>query len=731
VSDKEQTASANTDEMLDQKLHEIAVHLKRERLDEAREELAQLPANLQGDPRVVELGLRYLISAGNLQRAAGLAANYVSWHYFDPRLVELAMTILDQQGETAVALDLAQAAGDARNERVDRLAMKLARKSIDSILEQYEQQGPQALAQLTQPVMEIERHRRMVLRQVLLNSRNQTNLAPLAQALGYIVAAYPPAVEERIQLAAALRRLDRSEQAVEVCRAFPRSALDQPAVQQAQLLAFVAANDLSLAEPVIDRVLRRNTIEFPLLKLTVTALIRLGRPDEALELADRHNSDDTDPAMTELCAQTAFDAGDKIRAASIIKKAEEGGTATPALLALKGMIELDRQDREAAEAHMWNALTKSPDDLNTNIRLSELLLTRGAAKDAVPLLENAWRIAPSQRLIAILLARAHRMLENYAEAARWYNEAVKLSPGDVTLLRQAASANSQAGQTDLAEELFARSQNLRERKLPDTFEEGLAALDDQLHSANIPAGRFNWAWQFADKHAYPNRADWERRAKWGYLADQLLFDWLEVRTEDADQIMAHFVGLDELEAGLIAMREEKGGMFMASAHVGPLFAGPLSLELLEFKAKWLASTPSLGNAIYRDMLISTSDQTETAIIREVSSALADGYAIGIAVDGAPTMAAARIEFEGQEITYSSFSARMVYKHKLASCYAAPRWEGEKLRIELIRLPDPATGESAAEFAEKWREAYLDALRGELSGAPENLRMAGGIWRHIH
>jgi len=49
---------------------------------------------------------------------------------------------------------------------------------------------------------------------------------------------------------------------------------------------------------------------------------------------------------------------------------------------------------------------------------------------------------------------------------------------------------------------------------------------------------------------------------------------------------------------------------------------------------------------------------------------------------------------------------------------------------LERLPDAQEGEDEEVFGDRWREAFLQSLRGFLGGAPENLRLSGGIWRHI-
>jgi hypothetical protein len=161
-----------------------------------------------------------------------------------------------------------------------------------------------------------------------------------------------------------------------------------------------------------------------------------------------------------------------------------------------------------------------------------------------------------------------------------------------------------------------------------------------------------------------------------------------------------------------------------------MYSGPLALELLRVKCRWLASTPSVARTAYARSLISTSDQDDMQVAREFMMSVKRGLAVVIAVDGAINLAAPRIPFEGQEITYSSFGARTAHRLGVPSLFCAPKWEDGRIGFVLKQLPDPLADESADAHAERWRDAYLTALREYLGGEPENLRLSGGIWRHI-
>ena len=60
----------------------------------------------------------------------------------------------------------------------------------------------------------------------------------------------------------------------------------------------------------------------------------------------------------------------------------------------------------------------------------------------------------------------------------------------------------------------------------------------------------------------------------------------------------------------------------------------------------------------------------------------------------------------------------------------PQWRDGRLAFHIGRLPSPGAGEAIEDFSARWKQAYLSELRGLLAGAPENLRLGGGIWRHI-
>jgi hypothetical protein len=156
----------------------------------------------------------------------------------------------------------------------------------------------------------------------------------------------------------------------------------------------------------------------------------------------------------------------------------------------------------------------------------------------------------------------------------------------------------------------------------------------------------------------------------------------------------------------------------------------MALELVGIPSRWLATAPSIAQASYAAALISTADQTETQVAKTCMRALGSGYVLCVAIDGAANPAAPRTTFEGQEVTYSSFASRMAHRLRVPSVFYAPRWENGRVTYTLEMLPEVASGEDADAYSRRWQQAYFERLREHLAGPPENLRMSGGIWRHV-
>lgn len=560
-----------------------------------------------------------------------------------------------------------------------------------------------------------------------------------AQVLGALIEAYPPGTRDRTQRGSLYARLRRWDEAIADVDA---AALDDPedAVARAarlqyriqggkireaaelassieelpsddrtlnfMLLSLIRGGDRTQAAEFVDRI-RRFGIEDPLLAGNMLqALVRADRLQDAIDLGEWFVSEAIDgPLVRSFLAQAWY----------------RGGPPG------------DRFSR--AIQHLQAGVAQAPEDLRMVSLLGELLLRTGKTAAAIPHLRKSVELQPDMGQIRALYARALKEDGQLAEAAEQFKALIEKAPDrGGRWQRYAAGALAQAGRREEAADLFDAWVAARNEKLPDNFGDGLDALWKQVDEVNIPKARLDWAWSLRSPDSSLDRGEWERRAKWGYLADHYLLDWLECRDEQVEEAMHQFADeLDEVEqfiAEAQARAPGKGCIF-ASAHVGAMYFGPLALELLGVRSRWLASTPSVARTSYAQSLISTSDQTQAQVARGFMDALKENYTVVVVVDGAINLAAPRTGFEGQEITFSEFAARTAHRIGSSSAFVAPIWRDNRhLGFVLEHLPLPEEGESADDYAARWKQAYLGHLRNFLRGRPENLRLSGGIWRLV-
>lgn len=550
--------------------------------------------------------------------------------------------------------------------------------------------------------------------------------------LDRLLDANPDSVEDRRLRASLLGRLKRWDKAIEDARILARERLDDLAAQRSHVQSLLQAGHVEEAGAEASSLGERAARDSRLATIALLALTRSGRMDEAtdlaLEMADREIADEATAAAI---VRTLVESGSHDQAIEIGERLIEEGWEHEVIrsnLAL-AYLESHLEDRyERAIEHLREGLDIAPDDVRMNMTMGEALLRSRNYEAALPYLKTACELQPKVAHQRALYARALKQVGRYAEAANEFRTLLELQPSSPRWARYAAGALSQAGRRKEAAGLFDKFVADRRAALPRSFEQGLKALWDRVESVKIPKARLDWAWQLSRERTN-DREEWERRAKWGHLADHYMLDWLECRDDRIHDVMTRLADLGDAERVLAGI-DQSNGMILASAHVGPMYAGPLALELLAVRSKWLASTPSVARTAYADSLISTSEQDDMQVGKAFMLSLRQGYSVVIAVDGAINLAAPRIMFEGQEITYSSFAARTAHRLGVPSVFAAPRWEGERIGFVLKRLPDPLAEESADAFADRWKDEFLSALRDFLAGSPENLRLSGGLWRHV-
>jgi tetratricopeptide (TPR) repeat protein len=434
-----------------------------------------------------------------------------------------------------------------------------------------------------------------------------------------------------------------------------------------------------------------------------------------------------------MAVRALFEDGRADAAISFGNAALSAGHDCAALRTSLGLSHLRRgteEDRKVhALAHFEAAVSASPSDVRALSLYGETLLRAGRYKGALAPLKQAIDLAPELEQTRVLYARALRHSMQYADAAEQFVKLVEESPDNLTWQRSAVAALSQAGRKQEAEVLFQQYVSKLGARLPDTFQDALAKLEERLDTAPIPQARFDWAWSLR-RNTEMDRAQWERAARWGHQVDHLLFDWLECREDRAEEAMQLLGELDSSERFFAPLLAAGRGVVLATAHVGPMYAGLMALELVGIPSRWVATAPSIAQTSYAAALISTADQTETQVAKACLRALGSGYVLCLAVDGAANPAAPRTTFEGQEVTYSGFAAHLAHRLGVPSVFYAPRWENGRVAHTLEMLPAVAPGEDADTYSQRWQRAYFERLREHVAGPPENLRLSGGIWRHV-
>ncbi|MDR6603461.1 tetratricopeptide (TPR) repeat protein [Achromobacter deleyi] len=557
---------------------------------------------------------------------------------------------------------------------------------------------------------------------------------PAIAALEVLVAAYPSRIDDRRLLASLLGRTEQWDRAIAVADAAAGIEPDAAALHAARIQLRVQAGRLAEAADVARATVGLVHREPGDAYSWMLAFVRNGDAADAARVAAALDPNELpNERVATMAVRALLEDGRVAAAIRLGDAALSAGHDCAALRSSLGLAHLRRgseDDRKThALTHFEAGLKASPADVRLLTLYGETLLRAGRAKEALAPLEQAIGLAPDLEQTRALYARALRYTLQYGEAADQMMMLVEKSPDKLLWQRAAIGALSQAGRSTQAEALYAQYVAKRGAHLPATFQEALDQLDERLDTAPIPQARLDWAWSLrGDPNA--DRAEWEHRARWGHLVDHLLYDWLECREDSAEEAMQVLGELDTGERFFAPLLAAGRGVVVATAHVGPMYAGLMALELLGIPSRWLATAPSVAQSSYATALISTADQTEAQVAKACMRALGSGYVLCLAIDGAANPAAPRTTFEGQDVTYSSFASHLAHRLRVPSVFYAPRWENGHVAYTLEMLPAVEPGEDADAYSLRWQKAYFERLREHVAGPPENLRLSGGIWRHV-
>jgi len=553
-------------------------------------------------------------------------------------------------------------------------------------------------------------------------------------ALNVLIGVPPSRADDRRLLASLLGRLGQWDRAIAEADAAAGIEPGNAALHAARIQLRVQADRVPEAAEVARATLDQARAEPGEAHWWMTAFVRNGDAAEAAGIAAALDPDKLPNERVATTALRALMADGRTAAAITFGDAALGaGHDCAALRSSLGLSHLRRateDDRKVhALTHFEAGLQAAPTDVRLLTLYGETLLRAGRYKDAVAPLAQALELAPDLEQTRALYARALRYTLQYDEAAEQTLKLLEKSPDNLLWQRSAIGALSQAGRKQEAENLFEQYVAARGARLPETFQEAMARMEEKLDTAPIPQARLDWAWSMRGDTSI-DRATWERRARWGHMIDHLLFDWLECREERVEEAMELLGELDTGEQFFAPLLAAGRGVVVATAHVGPMYAGLMALELVGIPSRWLATAPSVAKSSYSAALISTADQSEAQVAKACMRAIGSGYVLCLAIDGAANPAAPRTTFEGQDVTYSSFASHLAHRLNVPSVFYAPRWENGRVAYTLEMLPAANPGEDPDAYAQRWQKAYFERLREHLAGAPENLRLSGGIWRHV-
>jgi len=536
--------------------------------------------------------------------------------------------------------------------------------------------------------------------------------------------------------ASVLGRLGRHDEARRSLERCSKLAPDNPVVATQMIQLHLRSGEVAEASRVA---LSRRALwprDARLAGMAALALERAGELAAACEAG--RTAVELEPAAPQFAAvamRALIETGDPGAAVRIGEAClARGGDSNELHLALIRALEACGAEDPAIEPHLIEALENDPGDIRLNRSLAQIELRSGRSAEAVARLTGLVSASPALTNLKVELAHALRAESRFADSARLIGEVSDERPGEPVWLRMASAMYARAGDEEAAQDYYQRSVTQRDARLPGQLSEGLAGLWDRVDAVALPEARLNWAWSLTQKltpaDQLPERAQWHRDAIWGHLADHMILDWLECRTDRIEEISDLRDGPPEVIQPIRSALDGGQGVLLASAHVGAMFAGPALLAETGLPFRWLASTPSLKAMRHSGTLISTSGQSERRVAAQALTALKQRNVVVVALDGSISPASPMARFEGKRISYSDFGPRAVAASGARAFFVAPYWHGERLQITLTPLPDMEEGQTLDQFAEAWRSAYFGCLRDSFTRGGRNLRLNGGFWRFV-
>ncbi|MGC9945844.1 MAG: tetratricopeptide repeat protein [Bryobacteraceae bacterium] len=262
---------------------------------------------------------------------------------------------------------------------------------------------------------------------------------------------HPDSVEARSNLGAALARAGRYDEAIaEYGRALTKSP-ENPALLLNMGLAYYKTGRLAEAATRFERAV---TLA-PQFKEQVTLLLAscdnsLGKYKEAIALLS--------PLELEKSADQAFDYlygaaligdGQDARGAAVIDRILSRGESAEARL-LRGTLKQRAHDYDGALADIEKAIALNDKLPGAHARLGELLLAKGEIERARAALGQELALDPDEFVSNLNLGVLAKQDQQYVEARRYFERALKAHPNDPGVRYQMANVDLATGHPDEA-----------------------------------------------------------------------------------------------------------------------------------------------------------------------------------------------------------------------------------------------------------------------------------------
>ncbi|MBV8978088.1 MAG: tetratricopeptide repeat protein [Alphaproteobacteria bacterium] len=466
----------------------------------------------------------------------------------------------------------------------------------------------------------------------------------------------------------------------------------------------------------------------PIAALLAELLMRAGDYPGALAAAGRAVSlEPTSPihAATNIVLHCV--AGEGEIPADLVERADRERVAT---LARRITLQLRQQKRgEMQRVLIPRILALVPDAIVLRILYADALLGENNPQEALTVLESgAAAIETTPPDIAIrfhkLRARVRRALKGMSGSQADLERVLSLDAEDKDALEALYKLHRHAGRHEEMRQVAARLARANAPQMPRTLAEGLEALSGSSAKVDLGSEKVAWAWSLADTTAW-QRERWLADIAWGRRADLLLRAWWLNLFERGDEIAALIdppsPGLDDLLAP-----GERG--LVVTSHLGPMAGFVYFMQTCgrPFRGFGFSGPdPVVGEAAPMRIASNTADRA--GALRELVDEIRKGTLVGFAPDSPTGKDVLTFDFLGRPVELSPLVPRLAQRHRAATVYCQPLWRGQRIVLEMRRLPDPKDAESPDDFSRRWCLAYLAGLEATMRGDPRNLNLASGIW----